>query len=227
MKSASPHNSARPPRQPGQSLAAQAHAAIKHRILTLGYAPGEFLNEMRICDELLIGRTPVHQAIQLLAEEGLVDIKPRKGVMVRPVSLDEVAQIIEARLVIEPYCAALAARRVTQADLEEPRGILATAQQEIDAANGVEELMQLDRQFHAWIAQTGGNRVLGEVIGKLQDRALRFWFISLSSPDHLAQVQAEHLAILQAIAARDENRASEATRQHILSFRETILRVAL
>lgn len=216
-----------PVRQRPASLMSQAYEAIKHRIFTLQFAPGAFLNEVSISEELGIGRTPVRQAIQSLADEGLVDILPRKGTMVRPVSLDEVAQIIEARLVVEPHCTAMAARRVVQADLVAPRNILAAAQREIDANNGVGELMCLDRSFHAWVAEISGNRVIADIISRLHNRSLRFWFISLSTPDHLAQVQTEHLAILQAIGARDELAASEAARKHILSFRNTILRVAI
>jgi DNA-binding GntR family transcriptional regulator len=207
------------------SLVTQAYEAIKHRIFTVAYAPGAYLNEVSISRELDIGRTPVHHALHRLAKEGLVNVIPRKGVIVRPVSLDEVAQIIEVRLVNETYCAALAARRVTRADLEIPKAILAAAQEEIDAGNGVEELMRLDQSFHSWIAKMSGNPVLAEFLANLQDRAARFWFLSLSEGHHSLQVQREHLDLLQAIASKDEAQAANMSRAHIESFRNTILRV--
>lgn len=207
------------------SLVAHAYEAIKHRIFTVVYAPGAYLNEVTISRELEIGRTPVHHALHRLAKEGLVNVIPRKGVIVRPVSLDEVAQIIEARLVNEAYCASLAARHVNRADLEVPKAILSKAQKEIDAGDGVEELMRLDQDFHSWIAKTSGNPVLAEFLGNLQDRAARFWFLSLSEGHHPQQVQQEHLDLLKAIASKDETQAANMARAHIESFRNTILRV--
>ena len=206
-------------------LVVQAYEAIKHRIFTVAYAPGAYLNEIAISRELGIGRTPVHLALHRLAKEGLVNVIPRKGVIVRPVSLDEVAQIIEARLVNETYCATLATRRVTRADLETPKAILSRAQAEIDAGTGVEELMRLDQAFHSWIAKMSGNPILAEFLSNLQDRAARFWFLSLSEGHHPQQVQREHLDLLQAIASKDETQAANMARAHIESFRNTILRV--
>ena len=206
-------------------LVVQAYEAIKHRIFTVAYAPGAYLNEVAISRELGIGRTPVHLALHRLAKEGLVNVIPRKGVIVRPVSLDEVAQIIEARLVNETYCATLATRRVTRADLEAPKAILSRAQAEIDAGTGVEELMRLDQAFHSWIAKMSGNPILAELLSNLQDRAARFWFLSLSEGHHPQQVQREHLDLLQAIASKDETQAANMARAHIESFRNTILRV--
>ncbi len=207
------------------SLVEQAYQEIKHRIFTVTYAPGAYLNEARISEQLQIGRTPVHQALHRLAEEGLVTVMPRKGVIVRPVSLDEVAHIIEVRLLNEPFCASLAARRVSRADLELPKSILSAAQHELDVGNGVEELMRLDQAFHSWIARTSGNAVLAGIVSKLQDRAARFWFLSLSEGDHPREVQAEHLEILEAIGSKNEDRAAEKTRAHIESFRNNVLRV--
>src|SRR5262245_40892958 len=86
------------------SLRDAAYDAIKHRIITCAFRPGEYINELQLSSMLKIGRTPVHQALDRLMIEGLVDVIPRKGVIVRPVSLNEVLQIIETRLVNETYC---------------------------------------------------------------------------------------------------------------------------
>lgn len=207
------------------SLAVLAYEAIKHRIFTVVYAPGAYLNEVAVSRELDIGRTPVHHAFHRLAKEGLVDIIPRKGVIVRPVSLDEVAHIIDVRLVNETYCASLAARHVTRADLEAPKEILTAAQKVIDNNDGIEALMRLDQAFHSWIAKLAGNPVLADFLGNLQDRAARFWFLSLKETHHAQKVQQEHLELLQAIASKDEAQAAAKARMHIESFRNTILRV--
>ena len=83
------------------SLRDAAYEAIKHRIITCTYRPGEYINEANVSAMLGIGRTPVHQAIDRLMLEGMVDVMPRKGVIVKPVSLDEIMQIVEVRLLNE------------------------------------------------------------------------------------------------------------------------------
>jgi DNA-binding GntR family transcriptional regulator len=210
---------------PRVSLVEKAYAGIKHNIVTTAYAPGAYLNEVQISEEMGIGRTPVHHALHRLAQESLVEIVPRKGVIVRPISLDEIAHIIEVRLVNEPHCAAQAASRVTQSTLEESKACLAQAAAELEGDGDVEKLMALDCQFHNWISRAAGNFVMEGILSQLQDRSARFWFLSLSDADHSHRVQEQHTEILQAIAARDPKAAADAARRHIESFRNTILRV--
>jgi len=207
------------------SLVDQAYESIKHRIVTTAFPPGASLNEVQLSEELGIGRTPVHHALHRLAQEELVDILPRKGVRVRPVLQDEIAALIEARLVTEPYCAARAAERVTQEQIEEPRRILAEAEAELADEGRIEALMKLDGAFHSWANRVAGNRVLADVLDQFQGRSARFWFLSLSEVSHAAQVHEEHKAILRAIGARDPEAARQAAEAHIKSFRSTILKV--
>src|SRR5436309_6525740 len=106
------------------SLRDAAYDAIKHRIITCEFRPGEYINELQLSSTLKIGRTPVHQALDRLMIEGMVDVIPRKGVIVRPVSLNEVLQIIETRLVNETYCSRLAAERANNFDISELADVL-------------------------------------------------------------------------------------------------------
>jgi DNA-binding transcriptional regulator YhcF (GntR family) len=76
-----------------EALKDQAYEAIKHRIITCAFKPGQELSERAVAGLLKIGRTPVHQAFDRLNTEGLVDVQPRKGVVVRPINLDEVIEI--------------------------------------------------------------------------------------------------------------------------------------
>ena len=109
----------RPGRTVPGSLRGTAYELIKHEIMTCALAPGEYVNESALCSRLKLGRTPVNQALHRLMLEGLVDIMPRKGVIVKPVSLDEVMHIIEVRLLTETYCVRLVAERATEADIAE------------------------------------------------------------------------------------------------------------
>src|SRR5580692_229521 len=115
--------------QPGAvaSLRDAAYEAIKHRIITCAFRPGEYINELQLSALLNIGRTPVHQALDRLMIEGMVEVIPRKGVIVKPVSLNEVLQIIEVRLINEPFGARLAAEHANDTDLAELGDVLKRA----------------------------------------------------------------------------------------------------
>ncbi len=210
-----------PEKDQHQSLRDAAYKAIKHRIITCGFRPGEFINETSVCTALGIGRTPVHQAFDRLMMEGLVDVIPRKGVIVKPVSFDEIFQIVEVRLLTETYSVRMAAERANANDLRQLNDILHRARQWLDVRN-IEQLMLLDREFHNVLARCSGNLVLSDTLANLHDRSLRFWFISLAAPGQHETVQAQHEAILAAIRDRDTQGAEAAMREHIDSFRRNL-----
>ena len=206
-----------------QSLRDLAYEAIKYRIITCAFKPGEYVNEARVAAVLGLGRTPVHQAIDRLMLEGMVQVIPRKGVIVKPVSLDEVMQIIEARFIVEPQGVRLTAERADENDIAALADILSRAQQ-WTAVRNVEQMMLLDREFHLVLVRAARNDVFADILSKLHERSLRFWFISLTDIGHHGAVQQEHQAILQAIRDRDLDAAEVAMRQHIESFRNNVAR---
>jgi DNA-binding GntR family transcriptional regulator len=205
------------------SLRDRAYLEIKRRINRMEFRPGAYLNEAQISRSLRIGRTPVHQALDRLMLEGLVQVIPRKGVMVETISLDQVLQIIDVRLVNEPFCVGLAAERATPAEVSQLRVLLDSAGPSIRARDR-EQLMDLDRLYHHRISQAAKNPVLADTITRLHDRSLRFWFISLGDDLQLRRVDEEHRAILDAIAQRDAAGAADAMRHHIESSRKHITR---
>jgi DNA-binding GntR family transcriptional regulator len=205
------------------SLRDRAYQEIKRRINKMEFRPGAYLNEAQISRTLRIGRTPVHQALDRLMLEGLVQVIPRKGVMVESISLDQVLQIIDVRLVNEPFCVGLAAERATPAEVSQLRTLLDSAGPLIRARDR-EQLMDLDRQFHWRISLAARNAVLADTISRLHDRSLRFWFISLGDDLQLRRVDEEHHAILDCVVRRDAAGAADAMRHHIESSRKHIAR---
>jgi DNA-binding GntR family transcriptional regulator len=205
------------------SLRDRAYQEIKRRINKMEFRPGAYLNEAQISRTLRIGRTPVHQALDRLMLEGLVQVIPRKGVMVESISLDQVLQIIDVRLVNEPFCVGLAAERATPAEVSQLRTLLDAAGPLIRARDR-EQLMDLDRQFHWKISLAARNAVLADTISRLHDRSLRFWFISLGDDLQLRRVDEEHRAILDCVVRRDAAGAADAMRHHIESSRKHIAR---
>ena len=189
----------------------QAYQLLKDALTTLAYKPGEYLNTASVMDELALGRTPVNHALHRLANEGLVQIIPRKGVMVSPLSINDALELIQVRLANEVLCARLAAGRITAGELER----LAAVAREFDAAvarRSIVEVMNLDRDFHEQVAAAAHNRMLGEILKVLHARSQRFWAISLADERHLAEVQAEHAAIIAALGRNDPEAAAAAVR---------------
>lgn len=219
---ASPLRSPRSRARHTESLADQAHALIQRDIITMRLRPGEALNEADLIVRTGIGRTPVHQAVQRLVIEGMLTVMPRKGVMVRPVSLDDVLSIIDVRLVNEGHCVELAARHAQADDYARMAGLLDDAQAVI-AEHDVEAMMEIDREFHLAISAAARNPVLAEILRGLHERSLRFWFITLSEPHHLAGVQHEHAELFERLRERDAAGARRSVERHIEAFRSTLL----
>ena len=211
------------PREGVWLLREAACEEIKRRIIRLDYRPGTYINAAQVSADLGIGVTPVNQALNRLMHEGMVEIIPRKGAIVRPVSLDEILQLIDVRLVNEAYCARLAAERASEAEIAAIAAVVDRAERLVGRRD-VEGLMLLDREFHLRLSRAARHPVLAELLLGLHERSLRFWFISLSDEEHLAAVHREHRAIADALRARDPDAIEAAVRSHIESFRATISR---
>ena len=208
---------------PRQSLRDAAYEAIKHRIITCKFKPGECINEAGVSALLGYGRTPVHQALDRLMLEEMVDVIPRKGVIVKPVVLHDVLQLIDVRMINETQCARLAAVRAENVHIDGLADIIKRARQAI-ADRSVHSMMTLGREFHLLMARATKNAELAEVLRKLHERSLRFWFISFTTPDHHNSFQEQHEAIFEAIRTHEADQAERAMRAHIETFRRSVTR---
>jgi len=208
--------------QSGPSLTERAYAEIRHRVMTLAYKPGEFLNESRICAEIGLGRTPVHEALHRLQVEGLVQIVPRKGVMIRTDSLNDVIALIETRMVVEPAGIALAAQRAQSHHVRALQTLLKQAKQAIKDGDRA-GYMALDSKFHNEIVGATENSVLADVMRMLHQRASRIWQLQLWTDADLQLTQTEHEAIFDALKCGDPEAAASAARAHLTSLRRRIM----
>ncbi|WP_454731440.1 MULTISPECIES: GntR family transcriptional regulator [Cupriavidus] len=207
----------------GAAMREQAYAEIKRRIIACEFRPGEPLNEAQVAGLLGLGRTPVHQALHRLEVEGLVSILPRKGVLVTPLSLNEVLDMIEVRATNEVLCATLAAERGHESDFMAMREIVDRTP-DLLARRDIAGLASLDLKFHTAMSAASRNRVLADLLRNLHEKQARFWFLSLSDPRHLEKVYQEHLEIVDALERRDIPAVREAIREHIDEFRKNIIR---
>jgi len=211
-----------PPPTPSISLAEKAYLQLKERILTLQLRPGMFLNELTLSEMLGIGRMPVHQAVQRLKGEGLVEVIPRKGLVIRPDSLKDMLSLLEARLAMEPNITALAAERASKEQISALKKIVMDSKRIVNRIERM-SLMSLDRAFHALIGDAAGNKILADAQRPLHERSELIWHLRVMREDGLAVNQREHMNIFTAIAERDAHAARKAMEIHIHSLHNRIL----
>lgn len=211
--------------QRAPSLTEQAYAMIKDKILSMELRPGLFLNELALCEMTGIGRMPVHQAIQRLRVEGLIEVIPRKGLVVQFDSVRDILALIEARLALEPEVVALAAKRIKREQIKELKALLKQSNS-LTSQTRRDAFSQIDRAFHALIADAAGNKFLADAQRPLHDRSNMIWHLRVMPEDGLIVTQREHEAIYEAIAKQDAQAAREAMREHLMSLQERVIKAS-
>ncbi len=209
----------------GPLLSDQAYLAIRDLIVTLELAPGAIVSEADLMTRLGMGRTPVREALRALARERLIDVYPRRGMFVAGVDARDLASLSEARAVLEPAAARLAARRLTESD----KAILDDLLAELDALGtkpDERDLITLDRRLHRFVYATARNPFLENTLDEQYTHALRIWFMALDRLPHLDDAVKEHRDILEAIRRGDADQAAITMAAHIDGF-ETSIRKAL
>jgi DNA-binding GntR family transcriptional regulator len=200
----------------------QAYEAIKHRILALDLHPGQFVNEQTLGQMIGMGRMPVHQAVHRLMAEGLLQVIPRKGIVIGSYSLDEVLTALEARSAVEPNIAALAAERATPDQIGAMERVLRQSRKIADQRFR-REFMELDRLFHHAVAEAAANRVLVDAQRPLHERSARIWGLTvMKRADGLRLTQEEHEAVLDAIRCSEREAARRAMQAHLMSLRRRV-----
>ncbi len=205
------------------SLADAAYAALKEKILKLYFLPGQYLNEGALCELLNVGRTPVHQALQRLQHEGLVEVMPRKGIIVQPGSISEILKILDSRVTIEADLARNAASRATAEEAQELMK-LARVKTSGGTRSQLDDFVEVDRAFHSRFAELAGNPVMSDIARTLHDRSIRYWYLHLWQTFDGRASGNEHTAIAEAIARGDGEAAASAVRAHIESLRTRLMR---
>jgi GntR family transcriptional regulator, rspAB operon transcriptional repressor len=194
-----------------------AYEQLRRMIVTLELEPGTAVDERTLMEHLEIGRTPLREAIQRLAHEGLITHTPRRGSWVSPLSFTELQHVIDARRMLEVECARLAAINISPLEIEQLREqVLASS----DAVRGgdAEASVFVDQVFHRQIACGTGNRYLVRMIEQLQHELLRYWYVSSMRVGNLGPIVDHHLTLIEAIASGDTDTAAEEMDQHVTMF---------
>jgi DNA-binding GntR family transcriptional regulator len=194
--------------------AERVYSHVKEAVLDRRYEGGTLLTEGELAEAVGVSRTPVREALLRLEVEGLLKLYPKKGALVLAVSAQEIADVVETRLLIEEF----AVRKVVPAStrligrlaelLEEQR------QRAVDG--DLAAVSVADRSFHAEIVRAAGNQILSKLYDQLRDRQLRMGVALMEAhPERIAKNVEEHAELLAAIREGDADRATHCVRRHV------------
>ncbi len=156
------------------SMAEQAYRLLEEQLVMLKLPPGELVAEKDLMDKAGLGRTPVREAIQKLSAEGMLQILPRKGLMVTPLRRSDLVQIVEARRVLERLMVVKAAERATQ---DQRQALLILASHMESATDDLEGFFRLDRRLDELLGSACNNRYLVNALAVMHSQCRRLWYL--------------------------------------------------
>jgi DNA-binding GntR family transcriptional regulator len=186
---------------PGELLSDKAYRMIEERIVTLALAPGTVLTESALAGDLGIGRTPVREALQRLAREGMVQFLPNKGVRVSEIDTKAQLRLLEVRRPLEVLTATLAADRATPDQRERFRALEQSFRLVASHSEDI-VFLRLDRAFNQLLPEAAHNPYCATMMSIIEGLARRFFFRYRASLD-LARTAELHADIAGAVAAGD------------------------
>lgn len=209
-----------------QSLTTVVQAEIERLILNGELKPGERLNENALAVKLGVSRGPIREACRALSQMGLVSLVPNRGVFIRLLSDEEVRDVYEVRAGIFAYAGMLLATRITDAQIETLRSMLDRMEQ-LAAEEDFDAYYRANMEFHSFLVEaTNNERLFSLYTGLVRELSL-FRARGLHQPGHMALSNAEHRAIVDALATRQPEIAHETMLRHVRSgFDRTMIAAA-
>ena len=195
------------------SLTEQVLVQLREEILRGKLRPGATVNEPELAERYGVSKTPVREALRLLAQTGWVKVIPRRGYLIRPLALDDIREIFALRRMVEPSLAADCARR---ADPEGTARLKEMVDRHADE-NDLDALIDAAHNFHVQIAEMSGNSRGAEVISQLADEVNRLLHLMPRLEENLKSVGevTAHQNILKAIENGDSDAAASLMEEHL------------
>jgi DNA-binding GntR family transcriptional regulator len=198
------------PRAADNSLTDQAYAKLEELIVTLELEPGEVVSEAALSTQLGIGRTPIREALHRLARERLVNILPRRGIVVSEINVGAQLRLLEVRREIERLVARSSARRATEAERAQFND-LARAFEAAAKGNDETAFMRTDRAFNELCLVAARNEYAAGAMSLMHSLSRRFWFIHYRQAADMPLAAKLHATAARAIAKGDAAAAAAAS----------------
>jgi len=207
------------------NLSSSIVATLKEQIIHWHYPPEHRLTEVELCKTFNVSRSPVREALRVLATDGFVKKLPNRGYVVRQHNIDEIEELYEVRIALELYAVECLARR---GPLNEnaKEDLVQLKRTWTDLLNGsskkAEKLARLDTLFHETLAHAAGNKTLLRHLRTINERLMLFRMIDFDKPDRAKSTCHQHLKILKCITAKDAPGARAAMQQNIDEGRNNV-----
>jgi DNA-binding GntR family transcriptional regulator len=193
-----------------QSLTDLAYLQLEEMIVTLKLAPGRVVSEGELSTLTGIGRTPIREALQRLAREKLVNILPRRGIVVSEINVKNQLRLLEVRRELERLIARSAARRATQEEREQFRELARTFEKSARSGDDL-SFMRADRTFNELCSGAAHNEFAAGAMALMHSLSRRFWYIHYKQAADMPVTAKLHADIARAIAEGDEEKAARAS----------------
>lgn len=201
-------------------LSEKAYHLIKEKIVRLELKPLSVIDEQALQEDLNLGRTPIREALHRLATEGLVIIAPRRGMFVADISITDLQKVFQVRMVLEGFCARLAAQKATEEQIAQMDIVFEKLERVPDY--NAEALMSIDTRLHELLYQAADNEFLTDSLSRLHALSLRLWHLVLNQLNDLRLSVEEHGKVIEALKLRDEDQAEALVQRHIARFQQKI-----
>ncbi|WP_299438160.1 GntR family transcriptional regulator [uncultured Rhodospira sp.] len=196
------------------SRADEAYQVLKRRILDNDLPAGAQLLEQELAESLNMSRTPVREAMVQLERDGLVEIRPRHGMRVLPISADDMREIYDILTALESTAAGLAAERGLSEDEIATLDVCVAEMDAALAANDLRRWARADEEFHARLTELSGNARLTALVEGYVERTHRVRMVTLTMRPKPTRSNQDHRKVVDAIRQRDPDRARRTHRRH-------------
>lgn len=206
------------------SSASAAYQRLRQAIVRVELAPGTAISEAQLVDRFGLSKAAVRAALARLRTDGLVRAEPRRGHVIAPLTMRDVREIYDLRLLLEPPAAEGAAGRISEVELARLR-TLCEPVPDLDDDASAQRFLQTNRDIHLSIAEAGGNLRAAAIVAGLLDDSERARLIALraGAAEHGVRAHAEHLDLLDALESGDGPLAARLMTAAIHCFRDELL----
>lgn len=191
----------------------QAYSFIKEKILKCEYLPNTFINEKMLQEALECSRTPIREALNMLEQENLLRIIPKKGILISDLSINDISMLYETRLLIEPYIIRTSGHNVPREDLVMFKDLFSCNVEGDDIAQSIE----IDDKFHTALWNTCTNTYLVTSLMETNAQNKRIRILSGLSKGRIEKSQDEHLLVIEAMLKEEYDSAAAAMESHLKS----------
>lgn len=211
---------------PQESATTRVYTALKRAILTCELAPGATLFEGQLAERLEVSKTPIRDALGMLVHEGFVTVQPRRGYRVSDITLADVTEVFQMRMLLEPAAAELAAERATADQLRRLQE-LAEESYVYGELPTYEEFVIKNRDFHVLLAEASGNGRLAAALRNLLEEMQRLFLFGLDIRDSAEEQIHEHRDLVDALLKGNHAMAREIAIGQIETSRKRVMEALL